>query len=36
MEEFHAITQWPVIGHNRWWSAETTYSKENGGDYDFR
>ncbi|EDQ85462.1 uncharacterized protein MONBRDRAFT_34228 [Monosiga brevicollis MX1] len=35
LQEFNKITQWPVIGHNRWWSPETSYSKQNGGEYDF-
>jgi len=28
-------TEWPVVGHNRYWSSETDYAKQNGGDYDF-
>ena len=25
----------PFVGHNRWWSGETTYAAANGGNYDF-
>ena len=28
-------TGWPIVGHNRFWSADTDYAKQNGGDYDF-
>eukprot|EP01006_Ploeotia_vitrea_P025486 TRINITY_DN58345_c0_g1_i1.p1 TRINITY_DN58345_c0_g1~~TRINITY_DN58345_c0_g1_i1.p1 ORF type:complete len:747 (-),score=77.64 TRINITY_DN58345_c0_g1_i1:102-2342(-) len=28
-------TEWRVQGHNRYWSAETTYAKQNGGVWDF-
>jgi len=28
-------TGWPVVGHNRYWSANTDYAKQNGGQYDF-
>jgi len=28
-------TGWPVMGHNRFWSHETPYAKQNGGDYEF-
>ena len=28
-------TGWVVQGHNRYWSAETTYAKENGGKWNF-
>jgi len=28
-------TQWPVVAHNRYWSANTDYAKQNGGDWDF-
>jgi hypothetical protein len=30
-----ADTQWPIVAHNRWWSGETTYAKQNGGLWDF-
>lgn len=28
-------TGWPVVGHNRFWAADTPYAKQNGGLYDF-
>jgi len=28
-------TGWPVQAHNRYWSADTDYARQNGGDYDF-
>ncbi|XP_050418345.2 uncharacterized protein LOC126831737 [Patella vulgata] len=28
-------TQWPVSAHNKWWSSNTTYAKQNGGQFDF-
>ena len=28
-------TGWPVLAHNRYWSANTDYAKQNGGDYNF-
>eukprot|EP01060_Flectonema_neradi_P010608 TRINITY_DN17704_c0_g1_i1.p1 TRINITY_DN17704_c0_g1~~TRINITY_DN17704_c0_g1_i1.p1 ORF type:complete len:749 (+),score=118.91 TRINITY_DN17704_c0_g1_i1:117-2363(+) len=31
----HQETEWPVIAHNRYWSASTTYAKYNGGTFDF-
>ena len=35
MEGLYYNTSLPVIAHNRWWCSNTTYAKENGGDYDF-
>ena len=33
---FHrAIGGKHIIAHNRWWSADVVYAKDNGGDYDF-
>jgi hypothetical protein len=29
------VTQLPITAHNRWWSTEVTYARQNGGDYDF-
>ena len=26
---------WKVTAHNRWWSANTDYARQNGGDFDF-
>ena len=28
-------TGWPILAHNRYWSADTDYAKQNGGQYDF-
>ena len=28
-------TEWPIVAHNRYWSANTDYAKQNGGDWDF-
>lgn len=28
-------TGWPVVAHNRYWSADTDYAKQNGGQYNF-
>jgi hypothetical protein len=28
-------TSWPIFAHNRWWSTETDYAKQNGGNFDF-
>ena len=28
-------TGWPVMGHNRYWSVDNVYAKQNGGAYDF-
>lgn len=28
-------TGWPILAHNRYWSADTDYAKQNGGEYDF-
>jgi len=28
-------TEWPVVAHNRYWSANTDYAKQNGGKWDF-
>ena len=25
----------PAAAHNRYWAADTTYAKKNGGKYDF-
>ena len=25
----------PVVAHNRYWAADTSYAKKNGGDYNF-
>ena len=28
-------TGWPIVAHNRYWSRNTTYDIENGGQYNF-
>ncbi|XP_063423508.1 uncharacterized protein LOC134707561 isoform X1 [Mytilus trossulus] len=28
-------TNWPIAAHNRYWSNETVYAKQNGGSYTF-
>ena len=28
-------TGWPIVAHNRFWSSNTDYAKQNGGDYNF-
>ena len=28
-------TGWPIVAHNRYWSGENVYAKQNGGDFDF-
>ena len=28
-------TGWPIMAHNRYWSADTDYAKQNGGNFDF-
>ena len=28
-------SNWKITAHNRWWSANTDYAKQNGGAYDF-
>lgn len=28
-------TQWPIVAHNRYFSPDTDYAKQNGGKYDF-
>ena len=35
LSAFTAATGWPVVGHNRYWASDTTYAKQNGGDYSF-
>ena len=27
--------EWPIVAHNRYWSANTDYAKQNGGQWDF-
>jgi hypothetical protein len=28
-------TKWGIVAHNRWWTNETDYAKQNGGNYGF-
>lgn len=35
VEAIYNQTGWLVQGHNRYWSDETVYAKQNGGKYDF-
>ena len=28
-------TDWPIVAHNRYWSNDTDYAKQNGGNFDF-
>ena len=37
-EGFPVVTQrtgWQLVAHNRYWSADTPYAKQNGGQYDW-
>ena len=29
------ITGWPIVAHNRYWSNNTDYAKQNGGNFNF-
>ena len=35
LASFTKATGWPVIGHNRYWSSDTPYARQNGGDFEF-
>ena len=35
IREVSALTDWPVVAHNRWFSPDTDYAKQNGGDFNF-
>jgi hypothetical protein len=35
IEYIYNQTSWLVQGHNRYWSDETVYAKQNGGEYEF-
>lgn len=35
LQYIYNITQWPVVGHNRYWSSITPYAKQNGGKFNF-
>ena len=29
------VNGWPIVAHNRYWSSDTDYAKQNGGDFNF-
>ncbi|XP_062503496.1 uncharacterized protein LOC134180364 [Corticium candelabrum] len=35
IEYLHNMTSWPIFAHNRYWSTNTDYAKQNGGQFDF-
>ena len=35
LSEFTAKSEWPIIGHNRYWSSNTPYAEANGGQWQF-
>ena len=35
LSKFYGDTQWPIVGHNRFWSSDSPYAKQNGGDFAF-
>ncbi|KAK6165977.1 hypothetical protein SNE40_022776 [Patella caerulea] len=35
MRKLYENTEWPVVAHNMYWSNQTTYAKQNGGNYTF-
>jgi hypothetical protein len=35
MKALYEKTGWPVQGHNRYWTNNTDYARQNGGDYEF-
>jgi hypothetical protein len=35
LDYFYNASGWLIQGHNRYWSGQTTYAKQNGGQYDF-
>jgi hypothetical protein len=35
LERLHNLTGWVYTAHNRMWSGEVTYAKQNGGEFDF-
>ncbi|KAK6165976.1 hypothetical protein SNE40_022775 [Patella caerulea] len=35
MRKVYENTEWPVLAHNMYWSNQTTYARQNGGDYNF-
>ena len=35
LQRLHNATGWVYTAHNRMWAGDTTYAKQNGGDFDF-
>lgn len=35
IEAVQQYTKWPIAAHNRHWSIDNVYAKQNGGEYDF-
>lgn len=35
IEYVYEQTQWPIVGHNRYWASDTTYATQNGGTWNF-
>merc|ERR1740117_1996578 len=35
LAQFHKDTEWPIVGHNRYWSSNSPYAKQNGGEFEF-
>jgi len=35
IESLQSFTKWPIAAHNRYWSPNTDYAKQNGGKYKF-
>ncbi len=35
VKQLSDITGWDIVGHNRYWSNDTDYAKQNGGKFDF-
>lgn len=35
LQRLHNATGWVYTAHNRMWAGDTTYAKQNGGQFDF-
>jgi hypothetical protein len=35
LDYLYNVTGWPVQGHNRYWSPQSPYAKQNGGPWNF-
>lgn len=35
LAHFSSQTDWPIVGHNRYWDQSTPYAKANGGPWEF-